>query len=112
MENEKIENVIKEAEEMREYVEKFELAADGITTFGLINEEKTGNSEYFFEAMGILARDKDTENGEIIQYIPWKEFGQLIAGEAKAARAHLNRLDMIIEEAQNERDAEIGLEDS
>lgn len=89
--------MMEKAEEMRLYVEQFAKLASGIEAFISINDSKEGDAEYFFEVMGIMARDKDTSRGEIIQYIPWKDFGTLVKGEAQAANAELKRLEQIIE---------------
>ncbi len=100
MENKSDEEQIRELEdagiklppidELEVYVNAFEKLADGIETFAEISE--TELAEPFFEVMGIMARDRDYEPREIIQFIDWTDFGMLVRGEANAARAQLMRM--------------------
>jgi len=105
-----IDKKIREVEDFRSYVERFALAAAGLEEFILISEEKEGDGAYFFEAMGVLARDKDTSSGEIIQFIPLKELVEIVAAEARAANTHLQQMEAALDEelsARADEDSEV-----
>lgn len=97
-----MQKLIEKIEEFRGYVNQFEIAAAGIEEIGRINKNKEGDMEYFFESMGVLARDKDVSSGELIQFIGWDDFVSIVHAEANAASAHLKQMEMELEEKINE----------